>query len=368
MTTAPFTTTINPRHTTIIETSPYSIVMLVPKEADVPAVVNQIVDIPDEATALAQLGPTTTMARMWHDYLESVANIHLGALPFTPHATPATNDLNAATALDALLDAVELAKLSSLPDFVLVPNYTGRATAASAIVTKLETVCADPRVGALGICDAYHLLSSPLADVRTWGGNNLGPDILAITNTAPHAGVAQWGSLLAAGHLCRYGAIRGIGSHPFNLSDHVVGVGTPTPVRVFSLDDSTAPAEVLADEDMTSVIVYDGAEYLWGGRLKTAVASDPRSYVGNAILAKRIVKRGRHLLAPFLGRRATSFLFDDMALTLQVTLDAEFGALTDSIVVDTPYLAGSLANVPIEVGFHNFIERIRLIADVYLAG
>ena len=118
---------------------------------------------------------------------------------------------------------------------------------------------------------------------------------------------------------------------------------------------------------MTSIIVYDGSEYLWGGRLKASQASDPRVYFGNAVLANRIVKRARRLLTPFYGRRATSFLLDDMALTLGLSLTAEFGDLTESIVVETPTLSGSRATIPMVVAFHDFIQSIRLTADVYLS-
>ena len=214
MTTAPFGVTISPRQTAVVESSPYSLVLLLPRESGVTAVVNVLTDIPDDTTAIAQLGAVGLDGRNWYDYLESQANIHIAALPYAPDSDDDTNAANAATALDALLEAEELAKLSSLPDLVLAPDLTGRATAASAVVTKLETVCADARVGAIAVVDAYHASSSPQADVTTWGTNNAGPDILAMTNQASVSGANLYGSVIAAGHICRFAGLRGVGLPP----------------------------------------------------------------------------------------------------------------------------------------------------------
>ena len=366
MTQAPFDATISVRQTAVVERSPYSVVLVLPKEAAVPAPAAALTVIGDATAAEAQLGDTTKTGRQWYDYLEAQANIDIAALPFTPDSDDAQQATNINAALQALLSAGELAKLRSGVDLVVVPDDPGKATAASSIVTQLETVCADKRVLANGITDGYHG-SAAHADALSWAQANRAADVLAISNRAPVSGVSQWGSIIAAGHICRYSATRGVGSHPFNLSDQIIGVGTPAPERAFSLDDGSASAEALADAFLSSIITYDGAEYLWGGTLGVADDSDPRINFGNAVLAHRIVKRAKRIAAPFFGRRATSFTLADVGLAVRLGLQAEFGALTSSIIVGTPTIAGTTVTVPMIVGFHNFIKRIQLAAEVYLS-
>ena len=162
--------------------------------------------------------------------------------------------------------------------------------------------------------------------------------------------------------------MHGVGSHPFNLSAPVSGIGTPAPVRAFDINDGSAEAEALADAFVTSIVVYDGFEYLWNGKIKTVQGGDPRSYFGNAVISDRMVKRARRLLAPYYGSRATTGVFAAMADTVRLSLVPEFvtPGLVASITIFEPYLSGTTAVVEFEVGFHGFIEAIRLVADIFV--
>ena len=363
---SPLTVDITARHSNVLQSSPYSLLMLIPRDTGVVAPANVITDIPTDVVATAQLG-ATTVARRWYNYLESQANVHVGVIPYVPAVALVDAETNAVAALDAVTAAAELAKISGPPDIILAPDLPGRATAASTVVARLETLCVDQRIEAIAVVDAYHLLGSLQTDVLTWATNNLGADIFAMTNNAAVGGVTEWGSVIAAGHLAKYAASQGVGSHPFSLRHPVTGVGTLAPVREFSLSDGSAAAEALADAFLSSLILHDGSDYIWGGKLNVAVPGDPRVYLGNAVIAKRMIKRGREALAHFLGVRATGLRLEEMTLVVQTVLDDEFGALVAGISVPTATLVGTQAVVRPDVGFYGFIESIRLAIEIEVA-
>ena len=364
---APFSVLIRPRPTVNIQPSPYGIVMLIPVETGVTATADALTEINDSNVA-AQLGAASNKGHLWYDHIESKANVHIAVIPFDD--TDAEG--NAPTALDALQSATERAKLSFSPDILLIPDYPGRLlTSASAILTEAEIVCADPSILCRAITDAYNPVGTATgvqADVITWAGLNTGPHLLAMGNDAPVAGTTEFGSVIAAAHICHYASIHGVGSHPFNLSSPVTGTGTPEPVRVFDISDGSAEAEALADEFVSSLIIYDGHEFIWNGHLKTTDTGDPRRFFGNAVISDRMVKRARRVLAPYYGRRATSSILAAMADRVRLVLEPEFviPGLVGSVTVHEPYLSGSTAVVEFEVGFHGFIEAIRLIADIFV--
>lgn len=366
MATAPFSVVIRPRPTVTIGPSPYGIVMLIPREAGVTAPANEITEI-TETNAAAQLGAVTLLGRRWYEHIESKANVHVAVIPFD-----ATNpETNGPIALAALESATERAKMSFKPDLLLIPDYPARAQTASAILTKAEIVCRNPSVLTRAITDAYNPVGNnhgTQAEVLVWAGNNTGPDVLAIGNDAPVSGVTEFGSVLVCGHICQDAAVHGVGSHPFNLSTPITGIGTPQPVRVFDINDGTAEAEALADGYVTSIVVYDGQEYLWNGKLKVAETGDPREYFGNAIISDRMVKKARGVLAPYYGQRATTGVLAAMADKVREALVPEFltPGLVGSITVLDPYLSGTTAIVEFEVGFHGFIEAIKLTADIFI--
>ena len=366
MVSAPFGVTIRPRPTVAIGTSPYGVIMLVPAEAGMAAANNEITEITD-ANLAAQLGAAANFGRRWYEYLESKANIHIAAIPFDD----TDPEVNGPVAVAALESSVERAKLSFSPDILLIPQYPALVLAASAILTEAETACQNPSVLCRAITDGYNpagVGTGVQADVITWARANTGPNVLAIGNDAPVAGANEFGSVIVAAHICQDAATNGVGSHPFNLSTPVSGVGTPDPLRVFDLNDGSAEAEALADEYVSSIIVYDGQEYVWNGKLKTAVTGDPREYFGNAVISDRMVKRARSLLAPYYGQRASTGVLADMADHVQLGLTPEFvtPGLVGSVTVLDPYLSGNSAIVEFEVGFHGFIEAIRLTADIYI--
>lgn len=364
---SPLTVDITARQTNVLQSSPYSYLILVPRDGGVVAPANVVTDIPSDVVATAQLGALST-ARRWYNYLEAQANVHVGVIPYVPAVALVDAETNAVAALDVVTNAAELAKIDGPPDIILAPDLPGRGTAASTVVARLETLCVDQRIEAVAIVDAYHLVAGAVqADVLIWGTNNLGADIFAMTNNAAVGGVDEWGSVIAAGHLAKYAASEGVGSHPFSLRHPVTGIGTLSPVREFSLSDGSASAEALANGFLSSLILHDGSDYIWGGNLNAAVTGDPRHYLGNAVIAKRMVKRGRQALASFLKVRASGLRLEEMALVVQTVLDDEFGALVVGISVSTAVLIGTQAVVYPDIAFYGFIESIRLAVGIEIA-
>ena len=365
---SPLGVQVNPRQTTVTQESPFSVVILLPKEAGVAAPANTVTNISSDAIAASQLGGNTKYGRQWYNLIESGANVHIAALPFTPGADQAAHETNAVTALDALTDSDELAKITGANvDIILAPDYTGRESDASPIVTKLEQLCADTALGAIAIGDAY-LSTSDQTYVMAYLTNNAGPNYLPITNGLPVGGGASVrGAAASAYHICHYAAQRGIGVHPFTLTDPVIGGGTPAPQRVLNLNDGSSAAEIIKQAYGTSFIVHDGSEYLWGGKLKPAQAGDPREDFANAMVCHRMVKRGRDRLAFTLGRRATEFLLADAALAVELALAAEFSDFIQSIAVGAPTLTGSRLEVPVSVGFPEFVESASLVVDIFVS-
>ena len=360
MVTAPITVTVSPRQTAAVLASPLSVVMLVSHEANVVPPVNAIAVV-DDSDPTGSLGPTTTKARQVYDRIEAKSNVHVAVIPFD-----ATNPaVNGPAALDALLNADERAKLYAVSpygvDVVLAYDYTGRASGASAILSKLETVCADPKVDAMFIVDGY-LAGSPLtstqAQALNWGTQNGNRhDGIAVTNGGDVGGSFEYGSVEVCAHICQYSAQRGIGVHPFNLSDPLTGVGTPSPQRAFDIHDGSASAEVLDNAGLTSLITFDGVDYIWGGKT-TYAATDPRHWWGNAMVVKRIRKRSSQLMAPYYGVRATDAALAQMRFSLEGSLAGEFGPFVQQIEVGTPVLSGNRARIPGRARFDGFIEGV----------
>ena len=366
MVTAPFSVTIRPRPAAAVRSSPYGIIMLIPRETGVVPAVNIITEITD-ANVVAQLGAATNLGRRWYDHIESKSNVHIAVISFD-ESDP---EVNGPLALDALEDSDQRANMSFSPDILLLPTYPGLVTGASAIIAQAETVCANPSVLCRAITDAYNPAGTGTgtqAEVTTWAAGNAGPHVLSIANDAPAPTVEEFGSVIIAAHLCQDAAEHGVGTHPFSLSHPITGIGTPNPVRVFDIDDGSAEAEALAAEFVTSIIIYDGREYAWNGQLKTDAEGDPREHWGNAVISDRMVKLARRLLAPYYGVQASTGVFGDMADHVRLGLTPVFveNGLVGSLNVLDPTLSGSTVTVEFEVGFHGYIEAIRLFADIFM--
>ena len=270
------TTTILPREAVALAQSPLAYVYLIPGETGVSAPVNNLLRIASEAVAAAQLGDTSKYGRRWYEYLESLSQVDMSVLPFTPGGDLATIKTNAIAALDVMTDSEQLANIGNNVDVLVIPDYASRETGLSSILTKAELVSEHVNVDCLVITDSYFASSSTLANQSTWATANLHPNILGITNKATVNGAAEWGSAVTAAHLAKFAALEGIGSHPFSLSHPLTGVGATDPKRIYNLADGTAAADVLKDENLTSIIQHDGFDYMWGGKLKTVKAGDNR--------------------------------------------------------------------------------------------
>ena len=367
---APITVRTTPRLTASVPVSPLTVLMLIPKETGVTPAVNIITAVDDTAPADV-LGGATNEGRMWYELLESQSNINVFALAFDP-TDPAANG---PAALNALLNPVERAKLYAVSvyavDVILAGKYTGAAQTANTIVQRLESVCADARVKAAWVGDgfagpAYNHMQT-LTQVQAWhGANGTRQSGIALANGAPVGTDQEFGSAIALATIARHAGLEGIGAHPFNLSDVILGIGAPAPEFVFDSADATAAAEVLDNTNrMSTIITNDGNRYLWGGKT-TWAAGDPRHWWGNLVVQNRIEKAQRQVMEPFSGLRLSEDLLDDMLLAVQGRLDAEFGAFTQRIGVGTPVVSVPHVTVPVETAYYGFIETITVENSIFI--
>ena len=188
MTTAPISTRIVPRPTVTLLESPLTIVLAIPATDFVP-VVDVIVDAtsfpPNQLTEITaanvdSLGTVpaanseaeTSMARAAYDYIEAGANVHVFALPFPVLAADdaATRAGKVVAALNVTLNSpTERFKLPGISvDVIVVPRECAAGTAANAVVTVLETLCAPERLECVTLVDAGGIATRLLAEDRSW--------------------------------------------------------------------------------------------------------------------------------------------------------------------------------------------------------
>ena len=235
---SPVSVQVVARPSAVAVVSPLRIVMLVPREVGVTAAASEIVDVPDDATATAQLG-AATKARTWYDVIESVANVHVAAIPYTTDADAVTNRTNAVNALNtALGSSVELAKVNNAIDLLLVPELTREAIAQRNPITA----ALDTHVAALGVLALIDAREDGYANARAWATLNRGLGILPVSNhsdTTHENGVA--GSVILAAHIAYYSGVDGIDAHPFTLDKPCAEASTTLPRSTSSLAPTGRP-------------------------------------------------------------------------------------------------------------------------------
>ena len=206
-----------------------------------------------------------------------------------------------------------------------------------------------------------------LAQVQAWAtANGNRQNGIALANGAPVGGTFEYGSAIALATIARYAGLEGIGAHPFNLSDVVAGIGAPAPQFVYDSADGSSAAVVLDNTNkMTSIITNDGAQYLRGGNT-TWPAGDPRSWWGNLVVQNRIDKRQRRIMEPFDGQRLSEALLDDIHLSLEANLNAEFGAFTQRIGVSAIEVTAQHLTAYVETAYYGFVESITVANDIYV--
>ena len=398
MTTAPVSVEARARRSHSLLESPLTIILVIP----------QIDQVPEPDVALSAAFPNSTlteitssnvgglgavppanpntatpMARAAYDYIESGANVHVFALPF-PVATADAAAARAGKVVSAinttLAKSTERAKLpSARADVIVVPRECGVGTVANAVVTQLETTCDQAHLGCVALVDAGDIDSAPtarpgadspsLADVQAWAPVNRNIAIYPFSNRGDVSHYdGMWGSVIAAGHAARYTSRRGLWAHPFNLRDPVLGVGPTEPVRVFDPNDGSSVAVALEREHhVGSIIQYEGPDYIWGARSYSA-EPDPRQYLGNHLVANRMLHRSRRTLARFLVDRTKGSTLESLRLSVEKPLqDLYVPGAVQEITALEPVIASGHISIELEVGFYGFIETIKLIAEVYRA-
>ena len=377
---SPISVVINPRRQVSRAASPLSIVLVTPKielgasaadDITIPAPDNELTEITN-ANEDTQLG--NGFARAAYDYIESGSSVRVFALPFAVDRTDNADSARlprVVTALGALSNEVELAKLPNRTcDLIVVPNETGRGTGANSVVSALKPFGLDTSLGAISVVDAGPTDGDRTqAAVTAWEAANADPNVVAISNSGDVAGQADMpGSVIMAGHWARYTSIHGIHAQPTNLRDTLTGVSNIQPERAFDERDGSSSAVVLAADPiyMTSIIDWNGSHYMWGGRTQHG-AGDPRINIGNNLVSHRMVKEARRVLAPYLGVRGSPRILDGLTRTVGDTLAAQHvpNGVQSVEALDAVLTAG-VVSVTVEVQFYDFIQSVRLTADVYV--
>ena len=400
MTTAPITVSVERRPTFTLLPSPLVVILALPRTdfvtvpnvtitaADFP--VNQLTEITaanvDELGTVpgANSATNTSLARAAYDYIESGANLHVFALPFPVDAGDTAVERNGkvVVALNTTLgDSVQRAKLPrDGVDVIVVPGETAIGTAADNVYAALETLCDSDPLGCVSLVDAgglaYDNAARPdnaeptAANVKLWSGVNRNIRIYAFSNRGDVANYNDmWGSVIAAAHHARYVSRAGIHAHPFNLRDPVLGVAGVRPQRVFDPGDGSSSAIALdRDDRVGSLVLYDGADFIWGGE-SYATEKDPRQVIANHIVANRMVKFAKRQMARYLRRRATGSNLEGLRLSIEVPLQNLYRPrAVQNVQVRRPvYDSSGKLSVRMPTAFHGFIQSIELTAEVYNA-
>lgn len=398
MVTAPISASIRARPSHSLLESPLTVIMVIPKIDLVPAVdftagaafpVDTLTEITstnvDGVGTVPSANPNTDtpLARAGYDFIESGANVHVFALPFTVDSSDnaGTRAAKVASAVNTTLGkAAERAKLpDAAADVIVVPRECGVGSAANAVYTELETICDQGHMGCIALVDGGDVVAGPdarpvaanptVASVQTWAAANRNIAIYAFSNRGDVSHYdGMWGSVIAAGHLARYTAQRGIWAHPFNLRDPALGVGATAPLRVFDPGDGSSDAVALDRQHyLGSIIQYEGADYVWGGR-SYAAARDARQWMSNHVVTNRMLRRSRRTMARFLVDRAKGSTLESLRLSLERPLvDIYVPNAVQDVQVREPTISSGHVSAVIDVGFHEFVESVSLVVEVYLA-
>lgn len=394
--TSPISTSIRTRPTHDLTESPLTIIMVMPSQDFVtgytggaiasPFVVNNLTEI--TASNLAMLGTPATdstfMAKAAYEYIESGSSVHVYALPFNAASgddfpTRAPKVVTAINALDTSVVKNVLPRAQA--DMLLVPRETafGPTDDVNSILSAIETVCQSSHMGLVALVDvgnatalantANPAATAPTtADLTTTIKNRYRHlHIYAMSNrgaTSNYPGM--WGSVIAAGHQARYASIDGVGAYPWNLRDAISGVHSLAPERVFDPGDGSSEAVSLAATDkLSSIIQWEGVDYLWGGESYSAQA-DPRQNIGNHIVANRMIKRSKRVMAPYLRLRGTGATLDSLQVSVELPLQHLYVPRTvERVTARVPTITSGHVSIILDVKFYDFINSIALTVEVF---
>ena len=112
------------------------------------------------------------------------------------------------------------------------------------------------------------------------------------------------------------------------------------------------------------MVDFQGQDYLWGGE-SFATVQDPRQIIANQIVANRMVKRAKRVMAPFLKGRARGSTLDTLRLSIEQPLQRIY---VPSSVVDVevrqPTISSGHITAILDVLFYEFVDSVALVAEV----
>ena len=142
-------------------------------------------------------------------------------------------------------------------------------------------------IGAVSFVDAGPITVAARADmvadqaaldqaaVTAWQGLNSHPGIVSVVNRGDSGGYENmWGSVIAYVHWANATSIHGLHYQPTTFDDPIAGLSGINPPVTFN-PRNTAGAVALRHENLSSLIVWEGSDYLYGGRTRHD-ANDPR--------------------------------------------------------------------------------------------
>ena len=250
-------------------------------------------------------------ARKVFDLIEARTSVRVFALPFEvdPTDTAAERMAKVVTAIATLNSDAEIAKLPHqrvpailLPreaGIVITPNADG-VDANSAVAALELQYDVNTHIGAVSFVDAGPITVAARADmvadqaaldqaaVTAWQGLNSHPGIVSVVNRGDSGGYENmWGSVIAYVHWANATSIHGLHYQPTTFDDPIAGLSGINPPVTFN-PRNTAGAVALRHENLSSLIVWEGSDYLYGGRTSHD-ANDPRRVLAYDIISNDMV-------------------------------------------------------------------------------
>lgn len=326
-------------------------------------------------------------ARKVFDLIEARTSVRVFALPFEVDTTDTAVERMAkvVTAIGTLNSDAELMKLphARVPS-ILLPRETGVVVAANAdgvdenaAVAALETQYdINTHIGAVSFCDAGPITVAARADavadqatldqaaVTAWQGLNSHPGILAVVNRADAGGYSNmWGSVLAYVHWANSTSVHGLHHQPTTFDDPVAGVSGINPLVTFN-PRSTGGAVALRHENLSSIITWEGQNFLYGGRTAHD-ANDPRRVFAYDIIANDMVASAQRDLLLYLETDNTPTNRESLKLHVQNDLNANYlNRPVTSITVLDPVRTGDHLEIEFLANFPGLIGSVRLTARI----
>ena len=326
-------------------------------------------------------------ARQVFDYIEARTSVRVFVLPFEVDTTDTAAERMAkvVTAIGTLNSETELMKLPHrrVPA-ILLPRETGIVVTpdadgvdANSAIAALETQYdVNTHIGAVSFVDAGPITTAARADavadqaaldqptVTAWQALNSHPGIVPVVNRGDAGGYTNmWGSVIAYAHWANATSVHGLGYQPTTRDDPVSGVSGINPVVTYNPRNTTGSVALRA-LGLSSLITWEGRDYLYGGRTPHP-ASDPRRVLAYDIISNDMVASAQRDIVEYDDTDNTPANRESLKLHIQRDLDANYlNRPATSIVVLDPVRAGNQIQVDFLATFPGLIESVRLTARV----